>query len=196
MIFQLLLILVLSIFVGLLLFKLERLLRELNSLKSRQKKQEEELTLRSEKIIADANATAMRVIQEAHVRAEKVQTLLDEKLNAVNDQELEEYKETIQNISKDIENQAVREIKDMQQALKTESLEVQEIVGKKVDEALVNTLAEINTYKEKKIAEINNRMVGFIKELSIKAIGVTIDPAQQTEFVLQSLKEAKESHVF
>ncbi len=185
MIIEHIIVLLLAICVAALLWVYQLRMRKISKLESVNSEHEKELKARAKRIIDDANAEAIRIVDSAHVDAKKIQNSLDSKLDAVNETELKEYKQTIQKVSKDIEDSSVREI-----------IEGKNIVDDKMRELLKTAEQQVDDYKQKKIIEINNRMMSFIKELSLKVLSDSIKPETQKEFILKSLEEAKEGHVF
>jgi hypothetical protein len=168
---------------------------------------------RSMKIIADASLQAQDLIKHAEVlkndsnenTKQELQSLTGQQkdllLKASNDlrAEFEEVLKHLQvddidilkSITKDIENIALEEVKTFEGQLKQQTIGQQEIVDQKIEEALDNSKNEIETYKKKKMAEIDQQIYTVLQNVTKDIIGKRLTFEDHKELIMQAIVKAK-----
>ncbi len=107
--------------------------KELRGLKSRRESMEAHAREKALRILEDARDKSLGMLRDVRINAEDLIQSLDRRVDAVSRSELDAYKNTIQNISKTVETDALREIKEFREALQIETVGVQKAVSVKFE---------------------------------------------------------------
>lgn len=186
------------------------LLKETQHLKTHDHKKEIEILegarQKAAKILADAHFVDNNTTKEFQDQLKTVS------LNEVKDFEkvavvlLEAYKKELQalktntinianNITKDIENNTIEELKDFKEILKKETYASQKIVEEKIEEEYAQTEKEIEAYKALRIKKVEDEIYNILQNVSTLVLGKAISLEDHEQLVIDALNKAKEERV-
>jgi uncharacterized protein YkuJ len=185
-------------------------------------KEEQNLELKEHKeqieVLEDARKKAAKIIAHAHFVESNTKNQFQQELQNVSmnevkyfqeaatdllsvyKQELESLKaDTIKianNITKDIENNTIQELKDFKEILKKETYASQKIVEQKIEEEYAQTKVEIETYKQDRIKKVEDEIYNILQNVSTLVLGKAISLEDHEQIVIDALNKAKEEKVF
>jgi len=129
-------------------------------------------------ILDQARESAAKILSEARVGAsahrERLSSRMDAALSAVAD----------------------REITDFKKALEAETINIEKAVGQKIATRYDEVKQEVEAYKAKQIAAVDEKINKTVVELAQKILGKTINPREHQELVLKALEEARKNGLF
>lgn len=129
-------------------------------------------------ILDEAREEAAKIIKEARIgvvaHREKLTAKMDAALTAV----------------------AEREITDFKKALEMETINIEKTVGQKVAARYDEVAKEIEGYKAKQIAGIDQKLNKVIVEMAQKILSKTINAREHQELVIKALEEARKNGLF
>lgn len=187
-------VIILAVVLAVVLYAYDRTLRELSILKKRKGEVEYESRKNALAIVKQARDKAAEIIGGAQVDASKWQEILDQEIEKLTDQELKEYKERLQSISKDIESQIRNGTAEFEKVLEMETVGAEKIVARKVDEEFSIVEKDIQAYKLKRMGEIDEEMVGVLESVSRDVVRKVLNFKDHTELIIQSLEMAKKQN--
>ncbi len=130
------------------------------------------------KILDEAQVEAVKILKAARTGAvthrAQLGAKMDAALNAVAD----------------------REIKDFKNALEMETIHVEKAVGQKIATRYDEVNKEVEDYKVKQIALVDQKVNKAVVQVAQKILGKTINPRDHQELVLKALEEAKQNGLF
>lgn len=164
----------------------------------------EEATKKAKELIADSQSLSIdskKVLDEALSDLIKNQVASFQKAS---EDFLKEYKNELEmlrsntvqvarNVSKDIEDDAVREVDNYRQVLQKETIDSQKIVEAKIEEDYAKTQKEVTAYREKMLKEVDEDIYKILETVSKEAIGKSIPLAQHEQLIIDALEKAKKS---
>lgn len=129
-------------------------------------------------ILDEAHEQAIKILKEARTGAvahrEKINTKMDAALSAV----------------------ANREIKDFKNALEAETINIEKAVGEKIAVRYDEVKQEVEDYKAKQIAGVDQKINKVLVEMAQNLLGKTINARDHQELVIKALEEAKQNGLF
>jgi hypothetical protein len=166
-------IMILAIALAVVLFAYDRLLRELSGLKK--SRSDFELAARRDvlKTLSRARDRAVEIVGGAQIDAEKVRQIMDAEMDKLAKEQLQDYKEVLQTISKDLEEGVKMETKEYKLALEK----------------------EMEEYKLAKFRQIEDKAIAVLEEVGRKLVGKTLDFRGHTDLIISALEEAKKQNV-
>jgi len=132
---------------------------------------------KAEKIMAEAQDRALRVLEEARLGAENRNKKLETRLDRIEEKEVREFKKTLGDVATSVEGEATA------------------VVGQKIDEEVAKARVEIEKYKAQKFKQVDDNIGEIVKETVKKVLGKGITALEHKDLVVQALQEAKENHV-
>lgn len=162
----------------------ERLLREYKRIQFERKEIENKARNHAGKIIEGAKDRALAILEEAGIQATEKKGEMASKLDEVTGKQLDQYKNTIQNVSKDIKEQALREMREFSSTL-----------DERIDEQYTQIQKDIDSYREEKMNEMKTKLSGLVEDIIPAAIGKGLNYEAQEQMIFNALEEAKEKHV-
>lgn len=130
------------------------------------------------KILDAASAEAIKILKTARIGAvahrEKLGAKMDAALNAV----------------------ANREIKDFKNALETETINIEKAVGEKLAVRYDEVKQEVEDYKAKQIAAVDQKINKILVEIAQNLLGKTLNARDHQDLVIKALEEAKQNGLF
>lgn len=193
---QFLALIIVCLVLAIVLAAYDRLMRRFQGMKSMQAELEIRARDKATKMIEEARDKAMLILNQANLQASGNQQELDKKLRDVAEKQLEVYKEIVQNISKEIETEAMGEIDGFKKLLQQETSGVQQTVAQRIDQQYVEATRQIEAYKGAKMKEFDVRAEDVAREFCKIVVGKTLTFDDQTELIKQALEEAKTANVF
>ncbi len=186
---ELIVIVGLCLVLGLVLAGYDRVLRELNRLKKGREEINAEAREKAVRILESAREKAVEIVSEAKIGTLRESEDINRRLGEVSEQKLVEYKQMLQNISKSVENTAVRELSEYKKSLEMETSLGQKAVGERV----VQELAE---YKAAKVAQIDAQIAAAVKKITLEVLGRSINSEDQNKIIISALEKAKNEGLF
>ena len=165
-------------------------------------------------ILEDAKEKALKIISDANLFQNTSKNLFGEQLKeisvaqiktfekasydflSVSQKELETLKENtikiINNISKDIENGTLAELKDFTEILKKETFASQKIVEGKIEEDYKAAQKEIEAYRTERLKKVEDQIYEIIRMVSKLVLGKSLTLPEHEQLVIDALNKAKE----
>lgn len=189
--FELLAVVVLSTILGVVLFSYERAVTQLLKLKREKNEEEKASRLYALRLIKDAREKAIEIIGEAKVDTIKWRDTLDEEIMKLTDEQLVEYKEKLQTISKDVEKDVKTGAEDFRKVLEMETVGVQKAVAKRVQDEFSVIEEQIQEYKSEKIKEIEAKSEVLLDKVVREVFGKGLTIKDHEQLIIRSLDQAK-----
>ena len=104
---------------------------------------------------------------------------------------MDEYKEKIQKISIDIEEDVKSGAEDLKNTLEQEALGVEKSVVKKIEDGLAGAELEVESYREEKIKQINQKAEVVLEVVVRKVFGKSVRLEDHETLIIKALEEAK-----
>ena len=189
-------IVLLSAVLAVVLAGYDQRVKEINSLKEEQEETERKARQQALRIIEDARNKAISILQQVTIDTQRQKELLDSQVGEITQQQLKEYKQYLQKVSKEIEKGVEAQAKDYQKILEIETAGAEKVVAAKIEEGYIKAEKDVEVYKQKLMDKAREEIVVIIAEASQELLGKTITIDDQTELIMQALEEAKKQHVF
>lgn len=189
--FELLAVIVLSIILGVVLFSYERAIGELLKLKRERNEEERASRLYALRLVKDAREKAIEIIGEAKVDTTKWREILDEEIMKLTDEQLIEYKEKLQTISKDIEKDVKIGAEDFRKVLEMETVGAEKAVARRVQDEFGVIEKQIQEYKLEKMNEIKSTAEVLLDQVVRDVFGKGLAIKDHEQLIIRSLDRAK-----
>jgi len=173
----------------------DRLLREITRLKEERELVEARARHKAVVIVEEARDKALEILREARIEAETKREALSHRLDNVTDRQVDDYKQVLQSITKAVEDGALRELSEFRKAMEMETVNAQDIVGKKIEEQYAQLQKEIEAAKKSKLEELDKKLVAVIKEAGTRVLGRILTVEDHQDLVVQALEDAKKNNV-
>lgn len=108
----------------------------------------------------------------------------------------EHYVKTLNRSVAQIEQEALSEVRDFRLVLAKETVDLQKIVEGKIEEEYAILEKELEDYKVKKLAKIDEEILDLLHNVSKLAFGKNATLEQKKELVFDALRQAKAEGVF
>lgn len=169
----------------------DRKTRELRALRDESRAIERKARERGQEIINEAKARSVEILQQITLDAEKERESIKSELAKVSSQHLDEYKKTIQNISKTIESGVNDQTDDFKKVLEMEAVGAEKTLAKRMEDDYLKAKAELDQFKQKKMEEMEGQVKAVVDKVSRKLLAKNLSVDDQTELILKALEEAR-----
>lgn len=129
-------------------------------------------------ILDEARNEATKIIKEARVGAVAYRDKLTSKMEAA------------------LDGVANREINDFKNALEAETINIEKAVGQKIAARYDEVRKEVEAYKAKQIAGVDQKINKALIAILQNILGKTINARDHQELVINALEEAKKNGLF
>lgn len=129
-------------------------------------------------ILDEARNEATKIIKEARIGAVTYRDKLTSKMEVA------------------LDKVANREINDFKNALEAETINIEKAVGQKIAVRYDEVKKEVESYKEKQIAGVDQKINKAIVEITQKLLSKTINAREHQDLVLKALEEARKNGLF
>ena len=149
----------------------------------------------------DADAKQQLESQLAALATKQFNTLdeLSKALFSEYKRQVEEEKrkniETLSNVSHDIENELVNEVKDFKNLLQKETIEKEKEVETRINADYSTIEKEMNEYRQRKLAKIDENIYEILADLSKQILGKALNLEDHQNLVLKILEDIKSQGV-
>lgn len=191
MTFELFAVIILAIVLAVVLKAYDNLSRELSRIKHEKEVIEERARHHAQKIVNEAKDKALGIVEGAQIKVEKSNEEVEERLNKVSEDQIGQYKQVLHNISKSIEDGALREMQEFKKTLEMETIDAQKIIGKRIEEQYTDATRNLEEYRLRKLKELNNSLFETLKLVSRKVLGRTMSVEDHGDLVVKALEEAR-----
>ena len=116
---------------------------------------------------------------------------MEERLDKVSEGQIGQYKQVLKNISKYIEDSALREMQEFKKTLEMETLDAQKIIGKRIEDQYTNLTRDLEDYRLRKLDDLNNKIFEALKTVSRRVLGKTLSVDDHADLVIKALEEAR-----
>ncbi len=198
--------------------KEKRLAQEEKRLEKNYLRAHNEANEKAEEIIKKAIDRAERIILDAEIVKTDFLNKVEENLERIGEQGVRElkvdseefdkkYKDLFEGLKQEylkhanttlesVGKIADEELEDFRKILRSETVESQEIVSKKISEEFEKAQKEIETYKNDRVNNIAQEISTLVNKLSKDVLGKSLTPDQHGEIILQALENAKKDGLF
>lgn len=184
-------ILVLCLVLGVVLFSYERLIWQMQRLKRDKSEAERESRIKAIKLVREARGKAVEIIGSAQVDAQKWQEVLDEEIEKLVNEQLDDYRERLQYISKDIESDVKTGAQDFRKVLEMETVGAEKVVARRVQDEFVQAEKKVEEYKMEMMAEIQSKAEVILERVVKEVFGKSLKDKDQEQLIIKALEEAK-----
>jgi hypothetical protein len=192
---ELLGVIILSFTLGIVLFAYDRQLREMRKLKKDKLTIEEKARERAEELVKGAREKATQILGEAKVDAGKWQQVLDQELEKSLQEELGNYKNSLQTVSNQITDEVKTEAEDLKKALEMETVGAEKTAADRLKEKCAEADRQAVEYQKQKYAVIEQKAVDILQEVGKKVFKRSLDLNDQTDLIIEALEKAKAQNV-
>jgi F0F1-type ATP synthase membrane subunit b/b' len=172
------------------------LLREFKKQSVNKEAIESEARKRAEEIVSMAQDQALRLMEKAKLETGEKETALARELHKLTEGQVGEYKLSLQNISKDIQEETLREFGKFKETLAAETIKTQESIQKRIEVEYEKMLRELSEARDKRYKDLEVEVVAAVREISKKVFGRAMSAEDHEQLIIQALEEAKKNHVF
>jgi len=173
----------------------DRLLRDSQRQKEDRETWEARARHKAVVIVEEARDKALEILREARIEAETKRDSLNKKLDNLGERQLIDYKNVLQTISKAVEEGATRELGQFRQALESETIQAQKVIGEKMEDQYNRMADEIKHEKQIRLEELDKQVFAVIKKATNDIIGKALTVDEHSDLVIKALEEAKRTHV-
>jgi hypothetical protein len=177
-------LLILAVVLAVVLFAYDRSLREISGLKKDRMNFEQRARRRMLRTMREARDRAVEIVGQAQLDADKLRQVMDEEMDKLAKEQLSDYKETIQTISKDLEDE-----------VKNEALEMEKVTAKRMEEDYLVAKKQLEEYRLAKYKQIEEEAVAALEEVGKRLVGQTLGFREHTDLIISALEKAKLQNV-
>jgi gas vesicle protein len=192
---ELLGVIILSFTLSVVLFAYDRLLREIRKLKNDRITIEEKARERAEELVRGARDKATEIIGEAKVDAGKWQQVLEQELDKSLQEQIGNYKNNMQTVSKQITEEVKSEAEDLKKVLEMETVESEKAAAERLKQEYAKVDKEIAEYRQQKFRQTEEEAINILQEVGRKVFNRSLDLNDQTEMITEALEKAKNQNV-
>lgn len=157
--------------------------------------QAEDIVKKAELLKADANSTLAHELSELTKlqkdtltkEAGNLYTAFQNAITYVRDEDIQVFR----NISKDIENITLNEMKDFERRLHDETVGKEEVVAEKTNEALKKANEEIEAYKMKRLNDASREVNRMLSEITKEVLRKSLSRADHTDLIMAAVERVK-----
>jgi len=206
-------IFILSLSLGAIVISYANTLRKLQALHEEKSTTQKEMLKKSDLILEEAREKALKIVSDANLFEDSTKKLFEQELKrtaesqaktleklsydflSVYQKELTDLKENnikmMINISKDIENSVIAELKDFREILKKETFASQKIVEGKIEDAYKIAQKEIEDYRAERLKKVEDQIYEIIQNVSKVVLGKTLSLEEHEQLVMDALEKAR-----
>ncbi|MBI4089084.1 MAG: hypothetical protein HY424_00045 [Candidatus Levybacteria bacterium] len=170
------------------------------------------------KIINEANNRAIDIINKASLSTDIASHNFNQQIAHITSLQIKEFEkdssdfiklynkilqdlkskniEIFQNISKDIEVDAMGEIKNFKNSLEKLTIASEDLVKKKIDANYEAVKKRIENYKQEKLRKIDDEIYVLLEKISKLVLGKALNLSEHEDLILKSLEKTKKEGVF
>lgn len=193
-IFEIFVFIVLTIFVAILLREYLRLHSSYEKLQKERVDVEYKARQRAVQLVEEARNRAEEIMQKATAQALAEQRDVSADLHKISSEQQEMYTKMLQNISKDVEVEAVREFQELKMAIGKESETLQSELRTKLRAEYEQAQKELEAFKQARLREIKAGLTEMVIDISRTLVGRSIPSEVHTEFAEKLLTEGKQKY--
>lgn len=178
----------------------------------------EETRNKAIRIIDEANSKALDIIQRAHLFSGISNDYFNDELKAVTERKLHVFEKTtedfikvyqtvlnelklknveiLQNVSKNIEDTTLEEIKKFKSIIEKETIASQNLVKKKIDYEYSLAKKDIEVYKQSELKIVDEKIYEILETISKLVLGKAIQLSEHEDLIIESLAKAKKEGMF
>jgi len=153
-------------------------------------------SLKERGLSARMRKRAGKLLEESRLKAQKIVTdaeiFTDEARSNFND----ELIKALANISKNISDEALRDIDAFRKTMLAETVRAKELIGRRVEAQFEQVESQVQAYKRQRLEKADQEVTKILAEISRKVLGKALSQDDHRELVIQALEEAKKKHVF
>lgn len=157
---------------------------------------DQDVKLQSQEVKAALQAALSTVIQKQSAEVEKVtKDYLEETRNTlkkISDGDIN----SIQNISKDIEDQIKSNLDTFQKAVLSQTMASQKGIQDKVEEAYREMMGRVKAVEDERLKKVDDQIFNVLMAVSKKVLGRTMPIVEHERLVMESLEKAKKQDFF
>lgn len=187
---------IVSFVLGVVLIAYDQKLRELRKLRNDKKQIEEKARQRAIQIVEEARDKALAIVEQARVNAGDNQKEIDAQLARVSEQQIDVYRHILQDVSREIEKDAQKEVEDFRKALEMETLGAQRAVTSRIEKEYVEAQKRLEEYQQDRKRQVDEKAAEVLQEFTKIVFKKALPFEEQKELVIQALEEAKRQHGF
>jgi gas vesicle protein len=192
---ELLGVIILSFTLAVVLFAYDRELRELRKLKRDKTTNEERARERAEELVRGARDKAVEIIGEAKVDAGRWQQVLEQELGKSLQEQIGNYKSSLQSVSQQITDEVKGETEDLKKVLEMETVGAEKEAAERLKQEYARVDKEVAEYKLQKFKQVEENAANILKEVGKKVFNRKLDFNDQTELIIEALEKAKNQNV-
>ncbi len=132
------------------------------------------------------SAAAQKDVDALSAKSHEIDSFYKSLLNTIRQEHLKKTQE----ITAAVDQIANKEFADFSEVLKRETVQSEDLVLKKADEAFVKAQVDIENYRQQKFQEINNAVNKVVLEVSEEVIGKTLSLTEHQKLITESLDSA------
>lgn len=178
----------------------------------------EEARIKAIKIIDDANSQALDIISKVTLSTDISMENFKENLARSSSAQIKEFEkitsdftnlyfeilqrlqskniEIFQNVSKDIEEQAMAEIKNFKESMLELTVSSQKEVRRKIDTDYETARREVEEYKKEELQKINSKVYEFLEKMSKLVLGKVLNFSEHEDLIEKSIEKAEKEGAF
>lgn len=104
--------------------------------------------------------------------------------------------EVFQNVSKDIEVNAIEEMGNFKESMQKLTISSEKLVQKKIDIDYLTVKKEIKNYKEEELKKIDQEIYAILERISKLVLGKALSLSEHEDLIQKSLEKAKKEGAF
>lgn len=149
---------------------------------------------KAEGIIQEAKNEALKELSDIKLETEKYQKLLEEGVKSLTNQEIDQYKKAIENITENVEG----DVKNRSEQFKTEFdiawKQLQQELQDKVKQDYEAERKKVEDYGNLKMLETERKIEGIVDEAVLTVLGKHVDSQVNKKLIIEALEEAKKKY--
>lgn len=188
-------------------FSYRDLIKKYDALKTEKEEKEKQLDSEGKKIVDEAKLRAQQIIKDAVLVTDEVKNVISTDLKATSNAQAKQYQQALiesknqmiklmEGISKNIQGEALKEIEEFTNKLEEQTIQSEKGVQAIMAEANKKLEAQLETYKNARMKQIDEVSINVIKQVTKDILGKSLSTKDNEEFILKSLEEAKKQNVF
>ncbi len=162
---------------------------------------------RAEKIILDAEIVKTDFLNRVEENLERVGEQGVRELKVDSEEFDKKYKDLFEGLKQEYLNHANttlesvgkiadEELEDFRKVLRSETVESQELISKKISEEFDRVQKEIEDYKKNRVDNIAQEISTLVNKIAKDVLGKSLTAEQHGEIILQALENAKKDGLF
>ena len=151
-------------------------------------KKAELLRVNADSSLADELTELTRLQKDTLTKeAGQLYTAFQNAITHVRDEDIQVFR----NITKDIENITLNEVKDFEKRLHDETVGKEEAVEEKANEALEKAMQEVEAYKSKRLNDASLEVNHMLAEISKEVLRKSLSRTEHTDLIMAAIERVK-----